>query len=150
MVVSGSNLAEVELENARYCIEVTARPTREGTKLKFTPRVEHGAPRLPFQTSSDHRGWEIRTDKASNTYSELSWDVTLGANQYLLVGTYPRCEHTIGQNAFVQSDAAVPIQRLLVIINCRPGLPTERDAEPDSEVTPLALQAANTSARGPR
>ena len=77
---------EVALDKARYCLDVSTRLMKEGARLTFIPRVEHRAPRLPFQAASDHRSWEIRTDKACRRYPELSWDVTLGPNQYLLIG----------------------------------------------------------------
>jgi hypothetical protein len=139
-VMQGKTPEEVALENARYCLDVKARLVNEGTRLTFTPRVEHGAPRLPFQAAQDHRSWEIRTDKSCRVYPELSWDVTLGPNQYLFIGARPDQERTLGQNAFMQANE---VQRLLVIINCRAGTPSDREERISAgAATPLALQAA--------
>ena len=43
------------------------------------------------------------------------WDVTLGPNQYFVVGARLERERTLGQTAFTESG----VQRLLVIRNCR-------------------------------
>ncbi len=142
--------SEITLEDARYCLDVTARFVAEGTKLTFTPRVEHGAPRLPFQAAADHRAWEIRTDKSCEKYPELSWDVTLGPNQYVFIGARPERERSLGQSAFMQSAGAEPVQRLLVIINCRVGTPSDSSGEERAvggATTPLALQAAMPASR---
>jgi hypothetical protein len=150
LVVQGKSSTEVALEDARYCLDVTARFVTEGTKLTFTPRVEHGAPRLPFQAAADHRAWEIRTDKACQRYPELSWDVTLGPNQYVFIGARPDRERSLGQSAFMQTEGAEAVQRLLVIINCRAGTPSEgsgEDREGGGATTPLALQAAMPATR---
>jgi hypothetical protein len=142
-VALGKMLEEVELEDARYCLDVSAQLVKDGTHLTFTPRVEHGAPRLPFQAASDHRSWEIRTDKSCRKYPELSWDATLGPNQYLFIGVRPDRERTLGQGAFMKGIGAEGVQRLLVIINCRTGTPGESEERMGTgEATPLALQAA--------
>jgi hypothetical protein len=149
-VVQGKTSTEVALEDARYCLDVTARFVKEGTKLTFTPRIEHGAPRLPFQAAADHRAWEIRIDKSCENYPELSWDVTLGPNQYAFIGARPDRERSLGQGAFVQTEGVEAVQRLLVIINCRVGTPSDSSGEDlagSGETTPLALQAAVPATR---
>jgi hypothetical protein len=147
--MQGKEPIEITLEDARYCLDVTARFVKEGTKLTFTPRVEHGAPRLPFQAAADHRSWEIRTDKSCRKHPELSWDVTLGPNQYLFIGARTDRERTLGQCAFLQTEGAEPVQRLLVIINCRVGTPSDAGEERagSGATTPLALQAAMPAPR---
>lgn len=133
---------ETALEDARYCLDVNARLIKEGTRLSFTPRVEHGAARLPFQTAADDRHWEMRTERASENYPELSWDLTLAPNQYLFIGARPECERTIGHSALTQGDGPQPVQRLLVLINCRAAAPPESGDEPTpGNAVPLALQA---------
>lgn len=143
-VMQGQTPVEIALEDARYGLDVTARFVNEGTRLTFTPRVEHGAPKLPFQASADHRCWEMRTDRSCRKHPELSWDVTLGPNQYLFIGARPDRARTLGQSAFVQTVGPEPVQRLLVIINCRTSTPSDTGGEESTEMaatTPLALQA---------
>ena len=137
--------AEITLSDARYCLDVSARFVGDGTRLTFTPRVEHGGPRLPFEASADRRHWEMCTERACHKYPELSWEVTLGPNQYLFVGARPDRERSIGQNAFTESDLPQPTQRLLVIVNCRAIAPSDGGSDDPgavAEITPLALQAA--------
>ncbi len=144
-IVKGKAPEEVTLEDARYCLDVSARLVEGGTRLTLTPRVEHGASRLPFQAAPDHRCWEIRTDKSCRRYSELSWEVTLGPSQYLIVGARPNRAQMLGQAAFMQG--AEGVQRFLVIINCRAGDNGGEDRVDCSEATPLALQAATPSSQ---
>ncbi len=137
-MMNGKTPEEIVLQDARYCLDVSGRLVKEGTRLTFTPRVEHGAPRLPFQAAPDHRSWEIRTEKSCRKYPELSWDVVLGQNQYLLVSAHPSREKSLGQGAFMQANG---VQRLLVIINCRAGTPSDNDERMEGDPMPLALQA---------
>jgi hypothetical protein len=71
--------------------------------------------------------------------------VTLGANQYVFIGARPDRERTLGQSAFMQTEGTEPVQRLLVIINCRVSPPSDNGGEEragSGTTTPLALQAA--------
>jgi hypothetical protein len=140
-------------DRARFSVDVTASFARGGrTKLTFTPRVEIDEAALPFHAAPDQSTWELKFQKVSKSYPELSWDVTIGTNQYLLIGTRMDRPGTIGQAAFSEQRGNIAIQRLLVIRNCRSILaqdasdPTEESAEA-ARVLPLAIQATMPAVR---
>lgn len=146
---------EITLDQTRFCLDVTARFDREGkTVVTFLPKVEHAAVVLPFQPAADHKSWELRTGKAAQKHPELSWEVTLGPNQYLVIGGRLERERTLGQAAFTMSDGADELQRLLVVRNCRAVTSTESQQQSAQELihadrsTPLAVQATVPAARG--
>ena len=146
--VQGRARKEILLDQARYGLDVTAHFASDGrTRLTFTPKVENGEPLLPFHAAPERSTWELRIEKAARTFPELSWEVTLGPNQYLLVGSRIDRQRTLGVTAFTQIEGDLGVQRLLVIRNCRSVTANEahentatgliaRDKAP-----PLALQA---------
>lgn len=153
--VQGTQRTEVELDQARHCLDVTARFASDGrTILTFTPKVEHGAPALPFQAAPERSAWELQTGKAAQKYPELSWEVTLGPNQYVFVGGRLDRAKTLGQSAFTQADGAGAVQRLLVIRNCRSVTAAQAQATSVEDLvradrtTPLAVQATMPATRG--
>jgi hypothetical protein len=140
--------SKVSLYQARYCLDVTAQFLSDGkTKLTFTPKVENGEPTLPFEAVPENGTWEYRIEKACKRYPELSWDVTLGANQYFIVGARLERARTLGTTAFTQFEGELGVQRLLVIRNCRSITTLEAHQNSVEElvradkVPPLALQA---------
>jgi hypothetical protein len=150
-LVQGGERTEVRLDQARFWLDVSARIAGDGqTILTFTPRVEHGAPVLPFHPAADRSTWELRVEKAAKTYPELSWEATLGTNQYLFIGGRMDRERSLGQAAFTSGD----VQRGLGVIHCRAaGAAETPEASADDRPradrsTPLALQAAVPASRG--
>jgi len=152
--VEGSLRTEVMLDQARYGLEVTAQFDSAGrTKLKFLPKVENGAPMLPFEAVPERSAWELRIDKASKKYPDLSWEVTLSTNQFLLIGCQLQREKTLGWNAFMLSPSDANVQRMLVIRSCRPVTSREANQNSIDEMirvdpsAPLALQATIPASR---
>jgi hypothetical protein len=147
-IVQGNGRTEVALDQVRYCLNVSARFLSDGrTKLTFTPKVENGEPILPFRAVPEKSTWEVRIERACNEYPELSWDVTLGPNQYFIVGARLERERTLGQIAFTEFGVQGGVQRLLVIRNCRSVTSLEAHENSVEELVradkspPLALQA---------
>ena len=152
-IVHGGQRTEIVLEQARFGFDVTARFTVEGTVLSFTPRVEHGAPALPFEAVPERSTWELRVEKSARKHAELTWEALLGANQYLIIGGRMDRERTLGQVAFAPADNGNEMQRLLVIRNCRATAPVQAESTvtedaPADRTMPLALQAALPAPRG--
>jgi hypothetical protein len=101
----------------------------------------------------DRSAWELRIEKASKKYPDLSWEVTLSPNQYLLIGCELHREKTIGWSAFMQSPGFANVQRMLVIRSCRPVTAHEASQSNMEELirndpsAPLALQATIPASR---
>jgi hypothetical protein len=139
---------EVSLDQVRYFLNVSAKFMTGGqTKLTFTPKVENGEPILPFHPVPERSAWEVRIDKAFKLYPDLGFDVSLGPNQYFIVGCRRDRERTLGQTAFVEIAGNRGVQRLLVIRNCRSVTAHEAHESSVEELIradkspPLALQA---------
>jgi hypothetical protein len=146
--VQGTQKVSVQLDQARYCLDVTPTLTPEGhTKLVFTPKVEHGEALLPFQPSPTEGDWTLRIDKANKKYPDLSWQVTLAPNQYLIVGARLDRPDTLGQGAFLEDDEE-DMQRLLVIRAGKPVAPPQPgglDQLLQTQCPPLAAQATQSA-----
>jgi hypothetical protein len=137
-LVQGTSRKTIELDQARYCLEVTPVLTADGrTKLSFTPKVEHGESVLPFQPAPDESSWTLRIERAHHRYAEFGWEVTLSPNQYLIIGGRVDRDTSLGYEAFFQDEES-GVQRLLVL-RCRRGGPAATETELDG--APLALQA---------
>lgn len=152
--VEGKSRKEVYLDQARYGLNVSARFTSDGrTTLTFTPKVENGAPALPFEADPDRSAWRLTIERPCKTYPDLTWEVTLGPNQYCIVGTRTTRERTLGYAAFTELANETGIQRLLVIRNCRSVTAQEaleksvEDLVRADRSPPLALQATVPATR---
>jgi hypothetical protein len=135
----------VALDKGQYTLAVVPTLTEDGrTKLRFTPQIQTGPPRLlPRRKGS---GWEWQEQRPAENYTALSWDVTLPPNDYVLIGGRFDCPNTLGNASFIRPDEAKPVQRLLVIRTARPALnpldeTTANSAPLLSRSPPLALQA---------
>ena len=151
-LANGGERVTLEFDQAQHCLDVTARFDSVGrTVLTMTPKIEHAGAALPFKASPEQMTWELRTDKPARLFTELSWEVTLGPNEYIFIGGRMNRPRSPGQGAFTHSDIRGDLQRLLVIRNCRSTTPAH-DADANStdkgaSTTPLALQAAVPPAR---
>jgi hypothetical protein len=153
-IVHGGARSEVSLKQAQFFLDVSAQFMSDGrTKLTFTPRVDHGEAVLPFRAAPERSTWVMQTEKAAKKYPELSWDVTLGQNQHIIIGARPERDGTLGVTALTPPEGQGS-QRLLVIRNCRSV--AANDARQNSveelvrtaKTPPLALQASMPTYRG--
>jgi hypothetical protein len=155
----GGEPVPVELAQAECTLSVVPTLTDDGrTRLRFTPVVPHGEAALLPGPARDRTGWELRQQQPKETYAELSWEVTVGANEFIVVGGRADKPGTLGHASFLRPDESIPVQRLLVLSAGRSaeGLPADGASEGPAEFSlmskspPLAVQAALTGARGVR
>jgi hypothetical protein len=143
-------------EQAECLLEIVPRLTSDGrTRLHITPQIRHGSTDTSFVAAKDGSGWLMQTEKPTESFSSLSWDVTLAPNEYLVVGAREDRPDSLGCQCFIRRDETVPVQRLLVIRTChvsgtRPDSLLDPFEETISHPLPLALQAARTTVRGTR
>jgi hypothetical protein len=97
----------------------------------------------------------LREQRPTDRYPELGWEVTLAANEYVVVGGRYERPQTLGHACFIQGGEAAHGQRLLVIRAARVGgAPAAEALATDDEDTAnrpktLAFQAAwSPTARG--
>jgi hypothetical protein len=154
-VKQGKETTEISLENVQYYLEVEPCLTSNGrVRLKFTPKVEFGELlRIPY-VPADRSDFAIKTEKRHHLFPRLSWEVTLGANEWLILGGNGELPDSLGYQAFAREDGVTPMQRLLVLRAMRSAsgmqtaLPTREDVSRAGPAAPLALQAAMSC--GPR
>jgi hypothetical protein len=149
--------ANVALEKAQCAFQLVAGLTNDGrTRLQFTPQVRHGEKTLVPRAAADGSGFVLQEEWPTKSYASLSWEVTLAANQYVVVGARSDRPESLGCQCFLGRTEPVPVQRLLAIRTYRLAAPLPSkvvaesfDEEPlPSRTPPLALQAAWTKARG--
>jgi hypothetical protein len=113
----------VALEKGQYTLAVVPTLTEDGrTKLRFTPQIQTGSPRLLPRPKGDG-SFEWQEQRPAENYTALSWEVTLAPNEYVLVGGRFDCPNTLGHASFIRPDEAKPVQRLLVSRMKRPPTP---------------------------
>ncbi len=117
------------LIDAEFGLTITAsKDGEEKILLEFTPEVQ----------SSEKKSGGITlwsTAKQSNKLTNLSWRVSVGPDEHLLIGTSSMREETIGHRAFLLSDGKEPKQRILLLKTGRmqndtKGLSMGKDASP--------------------
>lgn len=139
----------VALEQAECALIVTPTLAADGrTRLQFTPQVRHGETALvprPAQDRSGTYSWMLQEQRPTETYSAMGWEVTLAANEFLVVGGRFDRPQSLGHCFFVRADEPSPVQRLLVVrvARLRPGIAAE-DEELLHQAPALAAQAALT------
>jgi hypothetical protein len=141
------------LDQAQCSLVVVPSLTRDGrTRLKLTPQVRHGEPELVFRGGTSLSDVLLQQQWPTETYAEQSWEVTLAANEYVVVGARWNRPQTLGYECLVRPDEPRPVQRLLVIRTGPPSTDVEGDLlggpGEDKQAPPVAFQASISSARG--
>jgi hypothetical protein len=126
-------------------------------QLSFIPSVKHGQAQFVPHAAQDSAGalrWSLEAQQPEESFPWLSWERTVGPNEYLVVGTmlHRRAagegkHDTLGQRCFLSEDRDRPTQRVLVI-RAVPAPSAPLMDETMSRSPPLALQAGWYSARG--
>ncbi len=143
----------VDLDRASCLIQVTPLLTEEGrTILRFTPAIKHGEALRTTRPAVDPSGtrfWEMKVEQPTETYSDLSWELAVGPNENVLIGTVAERGDTLGQRSFVFTEGMKPVQRLLVLRVGRslPSAAETMPADADLARAPLVLQVTNTAYR---
>jgi hypothetical protein len=134
----------VELAQAQCGLLVAPSLTADGrARLKFTPELRHGEPALMPRAAAEPGGaysWVLQEQQPKETYPHLSWEVTLSANEYVVIGGRLDRPGTLGHQCLVRPGEARPVQRVLILRTAF----TPSDGEPEDEaegVPPLAVQA---------
>jgi hypothetical protein len=139
------DLEESVTEEQAQC-ELLVEPTLTAdgkTRLRFTPQVKYGEAMTTIEAAPDSSQWEIQVKKACHNYPEVSWEVMLAPNEWLVVGTHLGQPQSLGYQSFVNEEGATPIQRLLVLRTNRAA----PQADSGGEVPTTAAQALKSGRR---
>src|SRR5262249_52382526 len=140
--------ATVDLPDAVCILQMVPAPGENGRlRLRLTPQVKHGVPRLTPAPAPDRSGWITVTEQPTETYAGLSWDVSIGPDEFLLLGTRHDRPGSLGHQCFIRPDETPPVQRLLVLRARRAAAPRteptlEFPGDTLSRTPPLAMQAS--------
>lgn len=154
-VRKGSEPAAIEMEQAECTLCVVPSLTDDGrVKLQFTPQVRYGEAIVQPTPNAERTGFMLHEQRPAERYATLAWEVTLGPNEFLVVGGRADRPTTLGHVSFHRPEEATPVQRLLVIsarrpLNAAPGDAANERLEQSlmSKSPPLALQAALSGMR---
>jgi hypothetical protein len=144
-------VTDVSLETAEGTLVMVASSTPDGlTRLRFTPEIHHGVCRQLPRPTKDRSGWIFQSQQPSEHYEFLTTEVTLAADEWVIIGGRLEHPNTVGQLCFIESEENAPRQRLLVIRPVGGSIAYEADdfpsdggeAEESSQATPLAFQAS--------
>jgi hypothetical protein len=137
-----ARLKAYPLEKIRYVFEVTPKLTGDGrTRLRFTPKVEFGETMPTWKPAADGSGWSYELAPRSKVFPELSWEVVLVPNAFLVIGAATDQPDSLGYHAFVDKSQPPGVQRLFVIRTNRSAGTSDNRTLDDRPTPPLAAQA---------
>ncbi len=148
----GDRTENVSLEKALFQLDIVPTLAGDGrVHLRFTPKVQYGEPMRTVNVPPDRTDWQVKIERPQQAYPQLAWEVTLAANEFLLVGGRYDQPGSLGYRSFVDEEGR-PVQRLLVIRPNRalPGQAALEDLTQGGQAPPLALQATMTAVRASR
>jgi hypothetical protein len=106
----------VELTAAECGLSVIARPAGgDRVTLVCEPQVQHGDKQAWLKPSADGTEFTRRDAKPLEAYPMLAFEVTLGPQDYLLIGPADEPADTLGQAFFYTATEDRARQRVLVI-----------------------------------
>jgi hypothetical protein len=143
----------VEAAGAQLGIEVIPALTADGrVSLHLGPRIGRGRASRNPASPGEAPLWMLLTQRSARTFPELSCDVTLEPNEYVVIGGVLDATETLGNRSFIRPEETNTVQRLLVIRTARvmPEVPCDGSEGVGNltHVPPLALQAVWSSVRG--
>lgn len=154
LLVQDGEPVPVDLDQAQCQVEVVPHLTDDNRiRLRFTPQIKHGPVKqkaCPVHAPSGVLEWGQRWEQDEEDYPALAWELTVNPNEFVVVGTMPGREETLGQQFFVRAEESRAVQRLLVLRVARaaPASPAPEFAG-SSKAPPLASRAAGLpSVRG--
>jgi hypothetical protein len=141
-VIKRGEPVEVSLDEAQFLVRVLPSLSADGrTRLHCTPQVNYGENQRDFRVADDGSGLFLQINRPSKNFEEVSWDVTVAPNQWVLIGGRSDAAGRLGQAFFVHADGAAPVQWLLAIRTNRAAAGGDEAPAQQARVSPLALQA---------
>lgn len=108
--------AERTFAAAECGLSVTARPAAGGrVTLTCEPQIQYGDKELFLTAAADGSGFARTDHKPREAYPALRFEVTLAADEYLVVGPAADPDGTLGQALFLDAADGRVRQRVLVV-----------------------------------
>lgn len=143
-----SDDTELSLTDVECGIRITARPTENGKiTLLCEPQMQHGDSQAWIRPRADGTGFTRQEQKAQSDYTTLSWEITAGPHDYLIVGPCEDPAGTLGEVFFHSRTGEQVRQRVLVV---RAGKRAEAASPPVPVRTNAAAAAQSPGIRAAR
>ncbi len=111
--------SDAELGQAVCQLQVVPKLADDGrVTLRFTPFIKHGELKqkpVAVRTPGGELQWELQVAQEEEIYDWLAWEVSVDANDTVVIGTRADAPDTLGQRCFTQTETTAPVQRLLVL-----------------------------------
>ncbi len=137
----------VNFEQAQCQLQLTPRIGLDSrVHIQFTPQIEFKDPKK-WSRLNPVIAINVQSPRSTESISSLSWEVSLGPDDYLVIGARFDRPKTLGFKFLVSTDAKQPVQRLIAIRAGRFMSPGD-SARPQGakrtpgQAQPLAAQAA--------
>lgn len=141
----GGERTTFDLTQAECAFSVTPTAAEDGRiRLTFEPRTQHGTRQSWLRPSGDGTGFAWLDAKPGDAFPKLSFDVTLGPKEYLVLGPTASPVGKLGGTFFLDASEGRSHMRVLVIRAWR-GVEPETARKPTAAV---AAQASQVLARG--
>lgn len=136
--------AEVKLTGARGGILLRPEWVGNGrVKVWCEPRVQHGEREDAFRPTEDGTGLTVEAKRPTENYPTLGFAVTLGPDDYLVIGTTATAGGTLGGVIFHEEVGGAPRQRVLLV---RAGWRGQPPAEPAARARSVAAEVTGRRA----
>lgn len=107
---------DVKLAQARCGIAIRPEQTVDGrVKVWCEPQIQHGERQDWWRPTSDGTQFVVQGEAPVERYPTLGFEVTLGQDEYLIVGWPAAAKRTLGSALFAVEANGRPRQRVLVI-----------------------------------
>jgi hypothetical protein len=115
----------VRFEDAACRFQVTPALDRDSkVRLQFTPQIEFRDPDK-WKHLNPALAISVQGQRSTESFPALGWEVSLGPNEYVVVGARFDKRQSLGFNFFVTPDPERPVQRLIAIRTSRPANSTD-------------------------
>ncbi|QDU19178.1 hypothetical protein [Urbifossiella limnaea] len=120
---------DVTLKGARCGILVRPAWAGDGRlKVYCEPQLQHGERADVFRPNGDGTGLTVAGEVPTERYPGLGFEVTLGPDDHLIIGSPAAAAGTLGEAAFTAEADSGPRQRVLLIRGGWRGPPPTADA----------------------
>jgi hypothetical protein len=139
---------DVEQAKCQFVITPTLEEDRR-IRLRVTPAIRHGQSRMKPQVARDPDGqlrWSVEPEEPGEEFTALSWELTVGAGEYIVAGAISDRDHSLGRAFFVPDDGSH--KQYLLVLRATPVTSGPGAEGSITRTPPLAAQAGWTAARG--
>src|SRR5262245_33869206 len=106
----------VKLRMAQCGVLVRPEPTADGhVRVRCEPQIQHGDRQERLRPTADGTQFVMAGEVPTVRYPALEFEVTLGPNEYLLIGWPAAAGNTVGSALFAVEANGQPRQRVLVL-----------------------------------